>query len=599
MFQKKTVTCYGNNKAWVTKELKETLNMKKKALAANNKPELKRLQTVLKKDIAAAKDAYSKKIKRQFSSNDAKQAWAGLRDVAGYTKKSVTLECDNNVAKANELNEFYARFDNEDSSAECDQLVQELLDKNDPDVEIEEEEILLWLSRTNTRKSAGPDNISGKLLKICKYQLTPVLHKLFNTSLKQHTVPVQWKTSTIVPLAKNNLPKVNNDLRPVALTVLIMKCFERIFLQHLKPQTAAFNDPLQFAYLGGRCVEDAVLTLLHHVTQHVDKAHTYARLLFVDFSSAFNTIKPHVLMKKLMNMNINSNMILWIHSFLTNRRQHVRFNSVFSSDIVTNTGAPQGCVLSPVLFTLYTSDCRSSHQSCQIIKYADDTVLVGCISNDVECDYFEEINYFTTWCKDNFLTLNVTKTKEMLIDFRIKKSPLVPVKIDNESVEVVDKYKYLGVIIDDQLSMKANVEQVTCKSRKRLYFLRKLNEFNIDKTLIRLFYDSVIYSVLTFCLVSWYGMSTDKTKNEIVKIDKRASYIIKDNVKCNFDEEFEKLVKQKTVKIMKDVSHPLHSYFYFLKSGVRLSAIICRTSRFQNTFVPTAVSMFNRLRASR
>ena len=102
---------------------------------------------------------------------------------------------------------------------------------------------------------------------------------------------------------------------------------------------------------------------------------THVRILFIDFSSAFNPIQPHILLQKLVALNVNRK--------LTMRSQYTKLKNIKSSDIaITNTGAPQGCVLAPLLFVLYTNDCRSKYKTCSMIKYADDTATVGKISND-------------------------------------------------------------------------------------------------------------------------------------------------------------------------------------------------------------------------
>ena len=110
------------------------------------------------------------------------------------------------------------------------------------------------------------------------------------------------------------------------------------------------------------------------------------RIVFVDFSSAFNTIQPHLLVKKLLDMDVNSRIILWINSFLTQGEQQVRINFTVSPRLVTNTRAPQGCVLSPLLYTIYTNDCVAMSPNKTMIKYADDTCIVGlCIQIMTHC----------------------------------------------------------------------------------------------------------------------------------------------------------------------------------------------------------------------
>ena len=105
--------------------------------------------------------------------------------------------------------------------------------------------------------------------------------------------------------------------------------------------------------------------------------------------------------------------------YLTNHPQFVRLASCFTSDLVyTDTGGPQGTCLSPFLFTLYTADCRNTHDECQTDKFADDIAQIGQITDDDDRHYFQAFTDFVQWCDDNFLELNVANTKEMIVDFR-------------------------------------------------------------------------------------------------------------------------------------------------------------------------------------
>uniref|UniRef100_A0A1A8KL82 Si:dkeyp-19e1.4 n=1 Tax=Nothobranchius kuhntae TaxID=321403 RepID=A0A1A8KL82_NOTKU len=172
----------------------------------------------------------------------------------------------------------------------------------------------------------------------------------------------------------HSCPKSPNDLRPVALTSLVMKAMEKIIKEHIVRATEPLMDPLQFAYRARRGADDVKIFILDTIHKHLELPDSSARLLFVDFSSAFNTLQPHILATKLSSQfHLDDQLTLWILDFLTNRTQKVWVNNCLSGLRSTSTGSPQGCVLSPLLYILSTDDCRSTHPNCHLVKYADDS----------------------------------------------------------------------------------------------------------------------------------------------------------------------------------------------------------------------------------
>ena len=131
-------------------------------------------------------------------------------------------------------------------------------------------------------------------------------------------------------------------------------------------------------------------------------------MLFFDYSFAFNTIVPSKLIIKLETLGLDHALCNWVLGFLMGRHQVVKVGNNISTSLTLNTGAPQGCMLSPLLCSLFTHDCVDMHASNSIIKFADDTTMVGLITN----------NALGVWCHANNLTLNVSKTTEMIVDFR-------------------------------------------------------------------------------------------------------------------------------------------------------------------------------------
>ncbi len=166
-------------------------------------------------------------------------------------------------------------------------------------------------------------------------------------------------------------------------------------------------------------------------------------LLFAGFSSAFNSLQPHILATKLSSrFHLDDQLIMWILDFLTNRSQRVLVNNTFSDVRYTSTGSPQGCVLSPLLFILYTDDCRSTLPNCYLVKYADDTVLLSLWSGPSQ----NHGPALQEWCDSSHLELNVSKTKEMMVTFSNKQRDLaaaVTTFIHGKPVELVEEYKYI------------------------------------------------------------------------------------------------------------------------------------------------------------
>ncbi|KAK3557297.1 hypothetical protein QTP70_026681, partial [Hemibagrus guttatus] len=144
------------------------------------------------------------------------------------------------------------------------------------------------------------------------------------------------------PVPKKSSVSCLNDYRPVALTPIIMKCFERLVMSRIKNLLPLSLDHMQFAYRPNCSTDDAIITTLHLALTHLDNKDTYVQMLFIDFSSAFNTIIPQHLTEKLSLLSINNSLCNWILDFLTRRPQSVRIGNSISSTTTLNTGAPQG-----------------------------------------------------------------------------------------------------------------------------------------------------------------------------------------------------------------------------------------------------------------
>ena len=142
----------------------------------------------------------------------------------------------------------------------------------------------------------------------------------------------------------------------------------------------------------------------------------------------------------------------WITDFLTDRSQCVRLGKNVSDTRTISTGSPQGCVLSPLLFSLYTNCCTSSHDSVKLIKFADDTTLIGLISGGDESVYRREVDRLVSWCSSNNLVFNAQKTVEMIVDFRKVPAPQPhTLTMTGAPIITVDSFRFLGTTITQDL----------------------------------------------------------------------------------------------------------------------------------------------------
>ena len=174
----------------------------------------------------------------------------------------------------------------------------------------------------------------------------------------------------------------------------------------------------------------------------------------------------------------------------------------------------------------------------------------------------------------------------MVIDFRRKQpgSP-PPTYIKGSSIEVVDHYKYLGTVIDNKLKFDINTDAICRKGQQQLYFLRKLNSFNVDKVILSLFYKS-------FAFIAWYGGISLRDKNNLSHIVRVAGKLI-GCPQVSLTNIYEKQVMRKANVILDCVNHPLHCLFEVFPSGRRFRVPGFRLNRTRSSFIPSAIRLLN------
>ncbi len=209
-----------------------------------------------------------------------------------------------------------------------------------------------------------------------------------------------------------------------------------------------------------------------------------------------------------------------------------------------------------LLFTLLTHDCTPSHNSNLFIKFADDTTVVGLISNRDETNYRSEVSRLAGWCRDNNLSLNVEKTKEIVVDFRRVHSLHAPLTINGATVERVSSTKL-------DLSWTNNTAALAKKAQQRLYFLRKLRRARAPAPIMCTFYRGTIESILTSCITVWYGTCNVSCRKSHQRIVRAAEKIVGVSLPSLKDIYNTSLTRKRPL-IAGDPTHPTPSFFSVL-----------------------------------
>ncbi len=370
-----TICIYPNQKPWINSDVQSALSARTSAFKSGNFDDRKQASYDLRKSIKAAKRQYKNKVEEQFNTNNGRSMWQGINNITDFKgNKPATV----NIAASlpDELNLFYACFEAQ-NTAHTESAPTAVAEEVSA-ISISVADVTRSFKQVNIHKAVGPDGIPGCVLRACTFQLAGVFADIFNLSLSLSVVPLCFKKSTIVPIPKKNLITCLNDWRPFALTPIFSKCFEKLIRDYICSVLPASLDPLQFAYRSNHSTDNAIAFTLHTALSHLENKNAYVRMLFVDYSSEFNTIVPATLVAKLQTLGLNRSLCSWILDFLTGRSQVVRMGNNTSSPLTLNTGALQGCVLSPLLYSLYTHDCAATHSSN--VTCTVESILTGCIT---------------------------------------------------------------------------------------------------------------------------------------------------------------------------------------------------------------------------
>ena len=367
-------------------------------------------------------------------------------------------------------------------------------------------------------KSCELDPLPSWLLKECVDELSPIVTSIVNASLNHAIVPLSLKTALIRPLLKKSgLDKeVLKNYRPVSNLSFISKVLEKVVAKRLDDHMLDNNlySSVQSAYRERHSTETALLKVQSDILTALDSG-SGAVLLMLDLSAAFDTIDHGILLSRLNSLyGINGDALDWFKSYLSNRVQRVIIGDTVSECKNLNFGVPQGSVLGPKIYCMYTkpiSDIIAGH-SLSHHCYADDTQLYIAIEHSAnlhsELLRMERcVADIRNWMRHNMLKLNDDKTELIVFASRYNQHLYsdASMMIGNTTVVCEPQVKNLGVIFDQVMSMRQHVNYTSRTARFHLRNISRIRRY-IPEESCKLVVQSLVTSRLDYSNGLLYGI---------------------------------------------------------------------------------------------
>ena len=340
------------------------------------------------------------------------------------------------------------------------------------------------INNMKENKSPGVYGISPKILKETVEQISMPLAHVFNMSLQEEIVPLEWKEANIIPLFKKGSRNKSVNYRPVSLTSVICKLLEAIIRDHMMDFLIKHKliNPSQHGFLKARSCLTNLLCYLEEITKWVDEG-SPVDVIYLDFQKAFDKVPHQRLILKLKSHGMGNSIINWIEQWLTDRKQRVVVDGEVSSWKSVLSGVPQGSVLGPILFLVYINDLEEGVTG-SILKFADDTKLFR-------------------------------KTKEIGDKFFLQ-----------DDIDKLVKWseKDLGVTMNCNMKVSEQCRIAASKGNQVLGMIRRNITYK-EKSLIVPLYKAIVRPHLEYCIQAW-NPHLRKDIDMLEKIQRRATKLI-------------------------------------------------------------------------
>ena len=604
---------------WLSTYTKEIIKMRNEALdkahISNNEGDwcrYKKLQNKVTNLLKNEKLIWQER-KLKEASTDSRKIWSFAKSWLGWSKggpPKKLLVGDRLVSKPYEIAQHMNSF----FKQKVQKIVENLPNDNQDVLELPRkimqnrnctfslkaahpDEIDKVIAQLKPSKSSGLDNVDAYIIKLARSELVPVITHIVNLSIIQFTFPSSWKVAKVIPLHKSGDEMNPKNFRPVALLPVLSKILERIVFQQIVKYMEA-NDlfhPSHHGFRHGLSTTSALLEMNDVWLEAFDNKKITA-IVMIDLSAAFDVVNPSILLQKLRIYGFNEDSIQWLRSYLNSRYQKVYIDGFLSEAIQVDIGVPQGSIIGPLMYTLYTNDLPEAvheHQPITVNEelsptlynfhctqcggiccFADDSTF--SISRNNADDLREAINKkykdIASYMSSNRLALNNDKTKLLVMtssqQHRKYDNFGVNLNTGSEIIQPSECERLLGVKISNNFTWNGHIVAGDKAMMKSLTLrnngLRKICRSADFKTR-KMFANGLVNSCLIYA-IQVYGTATDYLLNHLQVQQNEAARLVTRLGRRTETSELLKQVGWMSVRQM-FVYHTLLMVFKILRTG--------------------------------
>ena len=502
--------------------------------------EYKKASTSYRKSVDDKRATFYTDNELNDSNTISKKFYKYLKSLGGSTRIPDLVSDDEKSSsncsdKCNMFNKFFCAQFSEPSTYNNSVDLTRNHQNDCNDIIFTDGDVLKILKLINPSKATGPDNIDGIVLKKCAPSLARPLALIFNLSYKTSCLPSEWKEANVVPIHKKGNKSLIKNYRPISLTCLIMKVFEKLIRDKLLEICLDKISPHQHGFVPEKSCCTQMIEFTDSLAYNMNN-HMQTDVVYFDFSKAFDSVNHDVIIEKLKKQyNINGRMLGFIIDYLRDRKQRVVLDSGFSEWAPVQSGVPQGSILGPLLFVLFINDITeaiSLGTNCKL--YADDLKIWKSIHSTLD-SLQADIDNLHTWSVQNRMTFHPAKckvvrsslNKSLIIHNYTLASQIIP--SDNSETD-------LGVTLSSRLNFEEHRELVISKQKQKLGLLKRNSRIARTANERRALYLSLVRSLLEHCSQVWRPISEPGIV-KFEKVQKRAVKWILDEEELSYSHE--------------------------------------------------------------